>query len=118
MNLAEALAGHVGVDLRRANPGVPQQFLDDPEVRAVFEQMGGKAVTEHMRRHVSGDAGQPDAMLDPLPERATAEGTAALGQENVGGALSGYQPGAADLDVTLEGLDGLVTRIPIGAADL
>lgn len=42
---------HVQINLRRLQFGVPQQFLHGADVGAVFEQMRGKGVPEHMRRH-------------------------------------------------------------------
>ena len=58
VNVAEAVAGDVRVNLRGADGRVPEQFLDDPQIGAVLEQMGGKAVPQHVRRDVALDAGE------------------------------------------------------------
>ena len=38
----------MGVDLRRRDAGVPQEFLDHPEVRAVGQQVRREAVAERV----------------------------------------------------------------------
>ena len=53
MNISEATAGDVGVNLCSGNRGVAEEFLDDAEVRAVFEQVSGETVSEHVRRNIS-----------------------------------------------------------------
>ena len=52
VHLAQALAGDVGVDLRGADAGVTKEFLDDAKIGAAFQEMGGKAVPQHVRCHV------------------------------------------------------------------
>ena len=42
----QALAGHVGVDLRRRQIGVAEKLLHCPEVGSAFEQVGGVRVPE------------------------------------------------------------------------
>ena len=37
---------NMGIDLRGADVGVPQQFLQHTQVHARFQTVGGKAVTE------------------------------------------------------------------------
>ena len=38
MHLAQALAGHVGVNLRGADAGVAEEFLNHAQVRTVLEE--------------------------------------------------------------------------------
>jgi len=41
------ILGHnVGVDFRGFDIGMPHQFLDDPDIDAVFKQMRGKGMPE------------------------------------------------------------------------
>ena len=75
----------MGIDFGGADAGVAEQFLDDAQVRAVFEQVRGKAMPEHVGRHVARDAGAADALLDPQPEGDRRKGGAALGEEHIGG---------------------------------
>ena len=46
VNLQQALDVHVGVDLRRGERGVAEQFLDDAQVGPGFQQVGGEGVAE------------------------------------------------------------------------
>jgi hypothetical protein len=46
---SEPLLAHVCVALRGGDIGVPEQFLDDPEVGTAVEQVGGEAVPEGVR---------------------------------------------------------------------
>ncbi len=52
MQLLQARAGNVGVNLRGRNIGMPQEQLHHPQVSAVVEQMRGNAW-----RRVCGDSG-------------------------------------------------------------
>jgi hypothetical protein len=38
--------GDVGIDFRRADVGVAEQFLDDPQIGAVLQQMRGETVAQ------------------------------------------------------------------------
>lgn len=67
MRVPQAGCGHVGVDFGSADFRVAQQFLNDPQIRAVLEQVRGKTVSEHMRSNVALDAGAADPVLDPQP---------------------------------------------------
>jgi hypothetical protein len=67
MNLAQAIPGDMSVNLSRADVGVAEQFLDHAQVGAVFEQMGGEAVPQHMRRDIAFDAGTARPLLDAFP---------------------------------------------------
>ena len=82
MDLAEAGAGHVGVDLGRADARMAEQFLDHAQVSAVFQEMRGKAVSQHVGRDVAGNARPGGALLDPEPERHRGKRRAAPGQKH------------------------------------
>ncbi|PXX64029.1 hypothetical protein DFR70_105211 [Nocardia tenerifensis] len=40
----EAFDGDMGVELSRGHAGVPQEFLDDAEIGAALQEMGGRGV--------------------------------------------------------------------------
>src|SRR5947209_2300398 len=69
VNVAQAIGGYVGVHFGRADVGVAEQFLNDPEVRAVFQQMGGEAVPQHVGSHVASNARPAHTLFDPQPKR-------------------------------------------------
>jgi hypothetical protein len=54
------------VDLRGAEILVSQERLDDPQIGAVREQMGGEGMPEHLRRDQVGPAqtGRNRGLLD------------------------------------------------------
>ena len=56
VDFAEAVAGNVGVDLGGADVGVAQQFLNNAQVGAMLEEMGGEAVAQHVRSDVACNA--------------------------------------------------------------
>ncbi len=49
--LRQLLLLHMGVDLRRRDVGMPQQFLDDAQVGPAFEQVAGEGMPQHVRRY-------------------------------------------------------------------
>ena len=81
VDLAQAVARDVRVNLRRADVRVAEQFLDDPQIRAVFQQVRREAVSQHVRRHVPRNPGAPDAIFDVQPQCHRREGRAALRDE-------------------------------------
>ncbi len=107
VDVAEAAAGDVGIDFGGGDAGVAEHFLDDPEIGAVFEEVGGEAVSEHVRGDVALDAGEAGAFLDAEPEGDRGERGAAAGEEDSGGRARGEEAGAAGVEVVLEGIDGL-----------
>ena len=77
MHMLEPRAIDVGVDLSCCNVGVAEEFLDDPEVGAAGEEMGGEAVSELVRV----DAIEPcerSAFFNDLPDGDSFERTAGL----------------------------------------
>jgi hypothetical protein len=67
MDIPKAVSCDVRVNLGRADARVTEEFLDDPEVRAVIEQVCGEAMSKHVRRYVARDSGSARATLDPKP---------------------------------------------------
>ena len=66
-HFAQRVHGDQRVDLRRRHRGMTQQLLHDPDVGAALEQMGGKRMPQHVRRHTRGDAGALGGVLQNLP---------------------------------------------------
>lgn len=71
MHLAQAAAGHVRINFGCGDADMPKQFLNDPQVSAVFQQMGCEAVAQHVRGDIALEAGPADPLLDPQPECPT-----------------------------------------------
>jgi hypothetical protein len=86
-HLPQAVRGDVGVDLGGGDVGVAEQGLDDAEVCAALQQVGGEGVAQH----VGADLGGVDARI---PRRFVQQlGEAGSGQA-AGLAAGGEQPGA------------------------
>ena len=66
MDGAEAVLVDVGVDLGGGDVGVAEHFLDDPEVGAVVEEVGGEAVAELVGMDFLGEASSGGAFVDDL----------------------------------------------------
>ena len=72
----------VGVPVGGGDIGMAQEFLDDAEVGAVFEEMGGKRVAEGVGRDRLGEADFGGVVFDSLPNADAAHAGAALGDED------------------------------------
>ena len=105
MDLAESRSADVGVDFGGLDAGVAQEFLNDAQVGAVFEQVGGEAVSKHVGRQRPLKAGLACALFDAAPECGRVEGGAAAGEKDRAGRAWADQPGASLLEVALEGGD-------------
>ncbi len=66
MDGAEAVLVDVGVDLGGGDIGVAEHFLDDAEVGAVVEEVGGEAVAELVGMDFLGEASSGGAFVDDL----------------------------------------------------
>lgn len=60
----------MGIDLRRRDIAVPEQFLDDAEVGTAREQVGREAVAKHVRMHMM-QTRPASTSSDDLPDRDT-----------------------------------------------
>src|SRR5262245_8525886 len=58
-NCSWAAVEDVGVDLRRRDVAMPEQFLDRPDVVVVLQEVCGERVAERMGARPLGDAGLP-----------------------------------------------------------
>lgn len=73
----------VGVDLRRRDIGVAEHFLDHAQVRAVGEQVRGKAVPHLVRMDVLFEAAGRGAFEEDAAQALAGEAAAAFAEENV-----------------------------------
>src|ERR1039457_6839631 len=83
VDVPQTVGGDVGIDFGRADAGMAEQLLNDAQVRAVIEQMGGKAVAQHVGGDVAGDAGPAGAVFDGQPQSAGGAWGGALGGKDV-----------------------------------
>lgn len=60
----------VSVDLGGREVGVPEHLLDDPQVGAPFEEVGGEGVTKRVRVQGSTEASLENSTNVPWPEGA------------------------------------------------
>ena len=56
MHFAQPAARYMRINLCRVDLRVPEQFLDDTQVRSVLQEVRRKTVPQHVRRHVARDA--------------------------------------------------------------
>ena len=87
-----------------------QQFLDDPQIGPMLQQVRCEAVAEHVGRDISFDPGTPDPLLDAEPQGDGGESGAAFGKEYRCRGLGGDEMGTTRLKVTAQGLDGLFAQ--------
>ena len=58
----------VGINLRGGYVGVPEEFLDDTEVGATAEEVGGETVSHQVRVHVGLEAGTGGVLVEQLAD--------------------------------------------------
>src|SRR5436189_2959024 len=85
MDVAEPVGGDMGVDFGGVDGGVAEEFLNDAKVGAIFEEVRGKAMAQHMRGDVALDASHSDAPFDAQPQRHGGKRRAALCQKDIRG---------------------------------
>jgi hypothetical protein len=73
----------VGVDLGRADAGVAEEFLDDAEVGAAGEQMGGEGVAEEMGIDAGIKPGGLGGFFHDPPEVGGGEAAAVVAEEHL-----------------------------------
>ena len=76
--------GDMGVNLGRGEALVAEQLLDDPQVRAAVEEVGGKAVAQGVRRDAERQAGPGPEPVEPEAEPTNTERPACLIEEDLG----------------------------------
>ena len=81
VELLQAFARHVRVDLGRRNVTVSEQHLHDPQVGAVVQQVGGKSMAQRVRGERAGYLGGQRVAFDQVPECLPRHAGATRGQE-------------------------------------
>src|SRR5215468_10346232 len=56
VNLKQSLGVDAGIDLRRRERGMAEQFLDRAQIAATGQKVGGKGMPERVRRGAVGQA--------------------------------------------------------------
>lgn len=84
MNFPKPVASHMSVDFSGTDIGMAEQFLDDTQVGAMFQEMCRKAVPQHVGSDVALDAGPADVIFNPQPECDGRKRSSAPCQKNVG----------------------------------
>ena len=79
VNVPQSGPADMRVDLGCADAGMAEQFLDDAQIRPMLQQMGGEAVSQHVRGHVSFNARPADAIFDAFPQGDVCKRGTALG---------------------------------------
>ena len=72
------------IDLRRSNIGMPEHFLNDPQIAAIIQQVRGKTVAECVRLDILGEPGNARMFLDQMPDGFRAQAPAARREKNLG----------------------------------
>ena len=79
-----------------------EHFLDHAQVRTILQKMRGKAMPQHVRGDVAGDAGAAHAPFDPLPHRGGGEPRAEFRQKYIGRGTRFDEWGPAAREVTVQ----------------
>ena len=82
VDLFKALDGDVGVDLGGGERGVAEQFLHTAQIGAGVEQVGGKTVTQAMRRQLGVKAAEIDVFLHHTLDGSGRDGSAVFIEKN------------------------------------
>jgi hypothetical protein len=83
VNIAQSVACDMSINFRRGDGSVSEEFLNDPEISAIFEQVGCEAVAQHVGGNIARNSGTANALFDAQPERHSGKRRAAFGEENV-----------------------------------
>ena len=81
VKLLDASGLDVGVDLGCGEVGVAEHLLNHPQVSAVFKQVGGEGVAQHMRRDVLFHTCCKSVFLDKPENVFTPDSAARTGEE-------------------------------------
>ena len=111
----EAFFLDMGIDLGRRDVGVAQKFLNDAEVGAVFEKVGGVRVPHEVGEDALIDASGSCPLADDLPDAFPCERLASsVEKDGVAGSFSGkFAPCLGNVGVESFGgfgADGNVAR--------
>src|SRR5690606_28515932 len=112
MQLPQALPCDVGINLRSRYVGVSQQHLHDSEVRAMIEQVGGKCVTQDVRRQGGMDVRPQRVLAYELPECLAGHGSGPARHEEGVGSLRSQQGRPGFFQIALDPILGFRTHRP------
>lgn len=68
MHLSQTSGLDMGVDLRGAQIGMAEQFLDNPQVRSIRKEVRGERMPQQMRIDRPGQARDSRILLGELPD--------------------------------------------------
>jgi hypothetical protein len=68
IDLPQLSLAKMGIDLSGSNICVSQQLLDNPEIRPVFQKVGGKGVAQHVGSDLLRYATPLGVLLEDLPK--------------------------------------------------
>src|SRR6266446_1463672 len=81
VDLADALAGDMGVELGRGDTRMTEQLLNDPEVGAALEEVRRERVPERMGRDALGEPGSAGRRADGREGLLAGQPPAAIADE-------------------------------------
>lgn len=102
MDCFQAFLVDVSVDLGRGDIGMAEEFLNDPQICAVFEEVSREGMAEQVRVDVLIDAGLFGPFFHNLADSIGRERSASNRDEDFGGGLSGDQSRAFVGQVALQ----------------
>lgn len=97
----------VGVDLRGGNIGVPQKFLNDPEVGTAAEEMSRKAVPHEMRVNALFQSGACGMGFHDLPQAGGCHALAVMSEEDVAAGALCHKSGPLAGQILCDGVERL-----------
>lgn len=77
VDLLQSPVVDVGINLGGGNIGVPEKFLDHPQISSVLEEVGGKGVAQEVRIDVLFEPGLAGTFLYDFPDTIRTERPAA-----------------------------------------
>ena len=107
-NRLESASVHMRVDLCGGDVGMPQQFLDDTQIRAAGQQMRGERMSEHVGMDVV-HAGFPGQSTDDLPYSHSFKRSTGVAQEEssiIAAIIEPRELGVEMLHILSDGLAG------------
>src|SRR5438094_9833283 len=88
MHSFKPLLVDVRVHLRRRNIGVPEHFLNDPQIGAIAKQVGREAMPEKMWVNVFFESGALCVFFYDLPDALRGSLAASVAEKDFAGAAS------------------------------
>ena len=79
VDLLQSPVVDVGINLGGGNVGVPEKFLDHPQISSVLEEVGGKGVAQEVWVDVLFESGLAGPFLYDFPDTIRTERSAAHG---------------------------------------